>query len=163
MIDPHKPKYFPLYWNIAQAAAEQSPAQRMKVGAALVTPTGMISIGWNAMPAGFDNNCETWEEVDDPYGLEDATHQLVTKPEVVHAERNAIDKMTRQGVSTHGSILFVTCAPCFECAKALHSLGLKAIYYSQTYRSDAGLRFLESCGVTCEHRSKSPEFSKTRR
>lgn len=145
MINPHKPKYFDLYWSIAYAAAAQSVAQRKQVGACLVLPTGMISPGWNGMPAGFENECET-----PLYGKELI---LETKPEVIHAERNAIDKMTRQGIPTQGSLLFVTCAPCFECAKAIHGLGLAAVYYDEPYRCDRGIALLERAGVTVKARN----------
>jgi dCMP deaminase len=148
MIDPHKPKYFPLYWAMAEAAAKQSLATRLKVGAVVVTPTGMISPGWNGMPAGFDNKCEHWVELTPAEKIwDDADRRLETKPEVIHAERNAIDKMTRQGISTQGSLLFVTHAPCFECSKAIHGLGLKAVYYKHAYRCDKGLQLLERAGV----------------
>ena len=139
MFDPHKSKYHSCYWAIAEAAAQQSVAVRRKVGAVVVTPTGMLSIGWNGTPAGFDNECET--------PLYGKNLILETKPEVIHAERNAIDKMTRQGVPTQGSLLFVTCAPCFECSKAIHGLGLKAVYYADNYHCDRGLQLLEQAGV----------------
>ena len=132
VLNPLKSKYFELYWDIAYAAATQSVASRRKVGACLVTPSGMISIGWNGTPVGFSNACE----VDNK-----------TKPEVIHAERNAIDKMTRQGVSTYGSLLFVTTSPCFECAKAIHGLGFKAIYYDDMYHCSSGIDFLKQTGV----------------
>lgn len=142
MLDPHKPKYFDLYWKLAYDAAEESPAVRRKVGAIVVTPTGMISIGWNGTPPGFSNECE------------DANGD--TKPEVIHAERNAIDKMTRQGVPVKGSILFVTCSPCFECAKALQGLGLKAIYYDQKKRRH-GLDLLRQVGIPAYQRNEVVE------
>ena len=145
MLNPHKEKYFPLYWNIAYEAASQSVAQRLQVGAVVVTPTGMLSIGWNGTPVGFDNECEYWEQHSLP---SDRSREQKTKPEVIHAERNAIDKMTRQGISTAGSILFVTHAPCFECAKAIHGLGLTAVYYNRPYRCDKGLELLRKAGVT---------------
>ena len=140
MIDPHRIKYHNMYWSIAYAAASQSVATRRQVGACLVTPTGMISIGWNGMPVGFENYCE------DIYGK--------TKKEVIHAERNAIDKMTRQGVSTYGSVLFVTTAPCFECAKAIHSLGFKAIHYDDIYSCNSGVEFLKAVGIPVYARDK---------
>jgi len=147
MIDPHKEKYHDMYWDLAHRVAQQSEASRCKVGAVLVTTTGMLSIGWNGMPAGFENECEHWEDVIDYFEWEDADRKLVTKPEVIHAERNAIDKMTRQGIPTEGSLLFVTCAPCFECAKAIHGLGLKAVYYEEPYRCDAGIALLRRACV----------------
>ena len=146
MFDPHKPKYHDLYWKMAWAAAQQSQARRHKVGAILVTPTGMISVGWNAMPAGMDNDCEYWDE---------ALGRYKTKPEVVHAERNAIDKMTRQGVPTCGSVLFVTRSPCFECAKALHGLGIKTIHYAELHDCTGGFEMLRNAGVNL-HRCTPP-------
>jgi len=151
VIAPHKEKYHDLYWAMAATAARQSVARRTKVGCVIVAPTGMISIGWNGMPPGFDNNCEvedkktvrlTSTKEDLLVGLD-----LITKPEVIHAERNAIDKMTRQGVPVEGSILFTTLAPCLECAKSMHGLGFAHVYYRDTYRCTAGLQFLEQAGV----------------
>ena len=92
------------------------------------------------MPAGykFGNACEFADL---------ATGELVTKPETIHAERNAIDKMTRQGVSTEGSVMFTTMAPCLECAKSIHGLGFKHVYYREVYRNDNGIEFLKRAGV----------------
>jgi len=145
MIDPHKPKYHRLYWSMVEAAADQSVATRHKVGAVVVTPTGMISVGWNGMPAGMPNECESiWVRCDQaPTGI-----RAKTNPEVLHAERNAIDKMTRQGVPTQGSILFVSRAPCFECAKAIHGLGFKGIYYDEDHDDMSGIDLLQRTGNT---------------
>lgn len=142
MLVPLKTKYHSLYWDIAYAAAEQSVATRHKVGAVLVTPTGMISLGWNGMPVGLPNECES-NTVFDP---STNTYRPKTNPEVIHAERNAIDKMTRQGVPTQGSVLFVTRSPCFECAKALHGLGLQQILYDEEHDCRRGIDFLISTG-----------------
>ena len=142
MIDPHKPKYHPLYWSMVQAAADQSVATRHQVGAIVVTPTGMISVGWNGMPAGLPNDCEgppTWFQ-------DELCARRKTNPEVIHAERNAIDKMTRQGVPTQGSILFVSRAPCFECAKAIHGLGLAGIFYQEDHDDMRGVELLKKTG-----------------
>src|SRR5690625_178636 len=139
-----------MYWDLAHRVAQQSEANRGKVGAVVVTTTGMLSIGWNGMPAGCENECEHWVDVEYtewPEGRIPIVSELVTKPEVIHAERNAIDKMTRQGIPTEGSLLFVTCAPCFECAKAIHGLGLKAVYYEEPYRCDAGIALLRRACV----------------
>ena len=137
MYDPLKEKYHQLYWDIAYDAAKQSVSTKRKVGAIIVTPSGMLSVGWNGTPAGFDNACE-----DD---------NNFTKPEVIHAERNALDKMHQQGVSVHGSILFVTCMPCLECAKAIHNTGLRAVHYDQQKRNN-GLAFLRGAGIKCYFR-----------
>jgi dCMP deaminase len=142
MIKPHKVKFHPFYWAIVEAAAAQSVATRHKVGAVLVMPTGMISTGWNGSPSGLPDECETWD---------DTLQRYKTKPETVHAERNAIDKMTREGVSTKGSVLFVTRAPCFECAKALMGLGLEAVYYREEHDDMRGLELLHHAGIRTDH------------
>jgi dCMP deaminase len=132
MIAPHRTKYHDLYWTMAYAAAQQSAASRRKVGAVVVTGTGMISIGWNGMPAGLTNVCDDG---------------VTTDPRVIHAERNAIDKMTRQGVSTDGAIMFTTLSPCLECAKSLCTLGFDTIYYDDVYRDLSGVDFLKEMGT----------------
>lgn len=132
MIDPLKTKFHPLYWDFVHSAASQSYCNRHQVGALIVTATGMLSVGWNGSPSGLPNVCE------DPAGK--------TLPTTLHAERNAIDKMARQGIPTAGSLLFVTRAPCFECAKAIHGLGLAGIFYEEDHDDMAGVELLKRTG-----------------
>lgn len=149
-FDPHKPKYHSLYWDIVDSAANQSVAKRHKVGAVVVTATGMISPGWNGMPPGLPNSCEdTYVQCSEhPDGK-----RLKTNPEVIHAEQNALDKMARQGLAVEGSILFLTRAPCMECAKKLHNLGLKAIIYAESHDDMSGVELLKKVGVPIYHKS----------
>lgn len=147
MLNPHKPKYFPFYMKLAEEAAQQSVATRHKVGAIVVTPTGMISPGWNGMPAGLPNECESIPVYKESFDGKGEILRYKTNPEVIHAERNAIDKMTRQGIATTGSLLFVTLSPCFECCKAIHGLGLNAIYYRDLHDCQKGWPLLKAAGV----------------
>lgn len=133
-IEPLKNKYHGLYRDIAIRVAQQSYATRRKVGCVIVSPTGLIAVGFNGMPAGHRNECE----------LPDGS----TNPWVTHAERNAIDKMTRQGVPVDGSILFTTLSPCVECAKSIAAVGITTVYYGEEYRDTSGLEFLQYSGVT---------------
>lgn len=159
MINPHKTKYHPLYWSMVKAAAEQSVATRHKVGAIVVTPTGMISVGWNGMPAGLDNCCESTQVHAGTDAEGNNLFRGKTNPEVIHAERNAIDKMTRQGVPTLGSVLFVSRAPCFECGKALHGLGLKYIVYQEDHDDMRGVDLLRATGTPIVRASHFQEAS----
>lgn len=137
----HDEKYSSMYMDMATRISEQSRAGRRKVGAVIVLPTGLIAVGWNGTPAGFDNNCEWLCE--DGKGYDTGK----TKPEVIHAERNALDKLTRQGVSTEGAVLYVTTAPCMECAKSVASVGIKEVYYRYTQSNIDGLEFLKKADV----------------
>lgn len=151
MIDPHKIKYYPFYWGIVREAQKQTVATRHQVGAIVVTSTGMISPGWNGMPSGMDNCCESkWITEKTPQG--NTVRRRKSNPEVIHAERNAIDKMTRQGIPTQGSVLFVSRAPCFECGKALQGLGLKAIYYAEDHDDMRGVDLLRATGTPTIHK-----------
>jgi dCMP deaminase len=128
----------------AETFAELSHARRLHVGAIIVKDDRIISIGYNGMPAGWDNNCENV--------LEDGT--LKTKPEVLHAETNAIAKLARSGEHGIDSDLFVTHAPCMDCAKLIYQSGIRRVFFGTAYRDSAGLDFLKASGVKVEQIEK---------
>jgi dCMP deaminase len=132
-----KPKFIQLYSDIAARVAELSSARRLKVGAIIVRDDRIISIGYNGMPAGWNNNCET----------EQADGTLKTRPEVLHAEMNALMKLARCHESGDGADLFITHSPCMECAKGIYQAGINRVYYSTQYRSDEGVNFLKQCSI----------------
>lgn len=138
----------------AKIFAELSHARRLHVGAIVVKDDRIISIGYNGMPAGWDNNCEY-----DDMGFSDAVfgepqtvinRGLKTRPEVLHAESNAISKLARSSESGDGATMFITHAPCMECSKLIYQSGIKKVYFGQAYRDNAGVEFLNKCKVTVE-------------
>ena len=136
-----KQKFIDAYMDTAERFAQLSSATRLKVGAIIVKDNRIISIGYNGMPAGWDNDCEFWFEDGD------IGSHWKTKPEVLHAEENAIVKLARSHESGEGAIMFMTHAPCINCAKLIYGSGIEQIYYKNTYRSLDGLTFLEKCGI----------------
>ena len=143
-----KPKFQKLYNNIAHEVAKMSHARRLQVGAVIVKDDRVISMGYNGMPAGWENDCEN-ETVESYSGHEGAIHRTVlkTKPEVLHAESNAIAKLAKSNDSGDGADIFVTHAPCMECAKLIFQSGINRVYYNQDYRDDSGIKFLKKSGV----------------
>jgi dCMP deaminase len=161
-----KDKFVNLYIDWAHRVAELSHARRLKVGA-VVVKDNHVTYGYNGMPAGWDNNCEdqVWdsgaggwldpEEFDAKYPHEgwhegaqrNVRYGLKTKPEVLHAESNAIAKLAKSNNSGNGADLFVTHSPCIECAKLIHQSGIRRVYYGANYRDDAGIKFLENSGI----------------
>ena len=126
----------------AETFAELSTARRLHVGAIVVKDDRIISIGYNGMPSGWDNNCE------DYFGLDlKGQPTLVTKKEVLHAETNAIAKLARSTESGLGATLFVTHAPCMDCAKLVFQSGINSVYYRNSYRDTSGVEFLVKAGV----------------
>ena len=126
----------------AETFAELSHARRLHVGAIVVKDDRIISIGYNGMPAGWDNDCE-----DQTYD-EDGFHiTLKSKPEVLHAETNAIAKLAKSTESGDGAVLFVTHMPCLDCAKLIFQSGIRSVFYRDSYRNTDGVTFLERSGV----------------
>lgn len=132
------------YMKTAETFAELSHARRLHVGAIVVKDDRIISIGYNGMPAGWDNNCE------DEIFQQDGSSGLITKPEVLHAETNAISKLAKSTESGNGASMFITHSPCLDCAKIIFQSGINNVYYRNSYRSDAGVEFLKKSGVSVE-------------
>lgn len=135
-------KWDKAHMEVAETYAKLSSARRMQVGAVLVKDNRIISIGYNGMPSGWTNECETTDE----YG-----NMPVTKPEVLHAETNAIAKVAKSNESAEGATLYTTCAPCLECAKLIYQSGISRVVYGHGYKNENGLTFLEQCDIMLEH------------
>ena len=148
-----KQKHIEAYMKTAEVFAECSTAVRLHVGAIIVKDERIISIGYNGTPSGWDNNCEEVVNVNpnDPrYDYNHFTKELKTKPEVLHAETNAIAKLAKFDGSGSGSVLFVTHAPCLDCSKLVFQAGISSVYYRNSYRDNAGVDFLNRAGVKVE-------------
>ena len=173
-----KQKFRDAYMKVAETFAELSSARRLHVGAIVVKDDRIISIGYNGMPAGWDNNCEDKEYMsrdaggwldpneiyeqwpfeeepkiqwfgDDPITVTNR-YKLKTKPEVLHAESNAIAKLAKSNNSGMGATMFITHAPCLDCAKLIYQSGISSVLYRNAYRDTSGITFLEKSGVLVE-------------
>jgi dCMP deaminase len=143
-----KEKYLGTYLKTARLFAEHSSAVRKKVGAVIVKDDRIISIGYNGMPTGWDNNCEHEVVVAVVDGVpQREIKELKTRPEVIHAESNAIAKLAKSTESGDGASMFITCAPCIDCAKMIYQSGIKEVFYGEEYRDTKGIDFLYKCGI----------------
>lgn len=136
-----KEKYLGAYMKTARIFAALSSAKRRHVGAIIVKDDRIISIGYNGMPSGWDNNCEYLQHRIAQESI------LVTRAEVLHAESNAIAKLAKSTESGDGASMFITCSPCIECAKMIYQSGIKEVFYGDDYNNTQGLDFLNKCGV----------------
>jgi dCMP deaminase len=166
-----KQKFIDAHMKVAETYAQLSSAVRLHVGAIIVKDDRIISIGYNGMPAGWDNNCEDKEYMSgdaggwlNPDEIEERwphseqqlpkdsnlpwrRYRLKTKPEVLHAETNAIAKLAKSAESGDGASIFITHAPCLDCAKLVYQSGINSVYYRNSYRNEDGIKFLEQCKV----------------
>ena len=121
------------YLRMAAIWAENSYCTRRKVGALIVKDKMIISDGYNGTPSGFENICED--------------ENNITKPYVLHAEANAITKIARSGNNSDGATLYVTDAPCIECAKLIIQAGIRRVIYARAYRLTEGIELLQRAGI----------------
>jgi dCMP deaminase len=135
-------KFANAHMKAAEVYSQLSSARRLQVGCVVVKDNTIIGIGYNGMPSGWDNNCE--EEIKWPNG---DIKFLTTKPEVLHAETNALAKIARSTNSSDGASMFITHAPCLDCAKLVYQSGIKSVYYRNSYKNTDGIDFLNKCNV----------------
>ena len=119
--------------DMAYRWAKESHCKRLKVGAVLARGNRSIMSGYNGMPQGSDNCCETIDNV--------------TKLSVIHAEMNAIIFCARHGISTRGSTLYITHATCSSCAASIFHAGIKRVVYAEDYRDMTGIYELRNYGI----------------
>jgi dCMP deaminase len=166
-----KQKFINYYMKVAELTSTLSYAKRLQVGAVIVNGNKILATGYNGMPSGWDNNCESFEymsidaggwldpeeiyerwpfvedDIDPDLGYA-RRYRLKTKDEVLHAETNAIAKVSASTESSEGATMFCTHAPCINCAKLIYQSGINSLFYRDTYRDTSGIEFLESSGVS---------------
>jgi|TARA_B100001059_G_scaffold135900_1_gene136190 dCMP deaminase len=121
---------------MAEEWSKLSHCKRKQVGALIVKDKMIISDGYNGTPTGFENFCED----EDGY----------TKWYVLHAEANAIAKVSGSTQSTKGSTLYITLSPCRECSKLIFQSGITRVVYSKKYKDLSGVEFLIKSGVSVD-------------
>ena len=124
------------YLEMANIWGQLSKAERKKVGCLIVKNGQIISDGYNGTPYGFNNDCEFATR----FGWE-------TKPEVLHAESNALTKLAKSTQSSDGATIYITLSPCFECSKLMIQSGIKRVVYLDQYRLTDGIKLLEDANI----------------
>lgn len=123
---------------VAVLYSELSYCNRRKVGAVLVSKDNRIlCCGYNGNTAGTTNDCEGQD------GL--------TLETVHHAEMNLIGYCAKYGISTLDTTMYVTLAPCINCAKAIEISGISKVIYLEEYgNKQEGLLYLKNRGILVE-------------
>ena len=115
------------YMRIANLISQQSYAEDRKVGAIIVKDDNIISFSYNGTPRGTNNDTQVHE--------------------VLHAEAQAIAKVSRSNQSTLGATLYSTLSPCIDCAKLIYAVGIHRVVFRDNYKCSRGVEFLISQGV----------------
>tara|TARA_S200000501_G_scaffold98900_1_gene92305 strand:+ start:12836 stop:13300 length:465 start_codon:yes stop_codon:yes gene_type:complete len=140
------------HMQAAEVYANLSSARRLQVGCVIVKEHKIISIGYNGMPSGWDNDCEDFF-LDTTFAVHENDREIYgeykTKPEVLHAETNAIAKVARSNESAVGATIYTTHAPCLDCAKLIYQSGISRVVWKNPYKCTKGLEFLGRCDIEC--------------
>lgn len=131
-----KQKYIIAHLRAAHVYAELSYCKRLQVGCVITKDTNILAYGYNGTPSGWENNCEDEDGNSHSY--------------VYHAEVNAINKLAQTHGNGKGSSVFLTHAPCLNCALQLANLGIKELFFTNFYRCSLGIEFLKSRGIPTE-------------
>ena len=139
-----------IYMELAENLATRAHCVKAKVGAVLAKDTRIISLGYNGPPAGTHNCDEVWPSDGCPRDSKGSCSLAL------HAEQNAILYAAKNKVSVEGSTLYVTLSPCIACARVIFTIGIKKVFYLNSYadfkglKSDEGVDFLTKFGVEVE-------------
>lgn len=160
-------------WNktfieIAEKFAEHSTCVKRKVGAVLVKDLRILSTGYNGTPSGFCNCNDVFKYTDEKTGKinlntgviyvnnfqlnaqDFITHHEFSEKYEIHAEQNCLAIAAKNGISTNGCELYITTAPCAQCAKLIIASGIKKVYYKEIYKNNFGIELLNECNIMCE-------------
>lgn len=141
--------------EIAFTVSKRSTCSRRNNGAVIANSKGVVlSTGYNGSLSGqphCDHECDCGSEL---YADEEMPHDkdCPAHPDngctlAVHAEANAVYFAARNGVSVEKALIYCTTEPCVKCAEAIVQSGIRTVWYSQEYRSHAGIELLRHVGV----------------
>lgn len=128
-----RPSLDSTWMQVARVIAARATCSRLAVGAVLTRDGRVVATGYNGAPAGMAH-CS-----------HDGTESRCVR--AVHAERNVVGFAARHGVRTDGTTLYLTHAPCLDCATVLLAAGVVRVVYGETYRTLDGVDYLQGCGI----------------
>ena len=120
-----RPSWDEYFMSICDVISTRATCDRRKVGCVIVKNNRVISTGYNGALAGTPS-------CDDAGHLMENGHCI----RVNHSELNAILYAARYGVALDGATIFINTYCCWECFKAIASVGIKRIVYKDEYRNN---------------------------
>jgi dCMP deaminase len=104
--------------NIAEVVKTKSKDINTQIGAVIVGKDNeIVSTGYNSFPRGINDEVIERQERPEKYYW------------MSHAEINSIINAARNGVSTKGTTMYLTCGtPCCDCTRAIINAGISKVY-----------------------------------
>lgn len=143
-----RPSWDAYFVAIAHIVQTRSNCIRGERGAILTKDKRIITTGYNGTPSGIkdcvDGGCKRCSDREKNIVKVGERKDLCI---CVHAEQNALIQASYHGVSTKGTTMYSTVAPCITCAKALINAGVVEIIYDDQHSDDFGEQLLRDAGV----------------
>ena len=130
------------YLAMLKLVAARSTCIRRAVGAIITDAYGhILSTGYNGVPQNFDH-CH-----DNPCAGAKDLPGNTAHCMAVHAEQNALLQCSNLSLA---SVMYVSCTPCFVCAKLIANTGISYIVCEADYADTRGRDVLIEAGKIIE-------------
>jgi len=139
-----RPSWDEYFMRVAFLVCERSTCLRRRVGAVLVKDKQILATGYNGAPKNI-THCEVTGCLRDKLGVPSGQRHEICRG--LHAEQNVILQAASFGVSTKGSILYITNAPCSICAKMIINAGIEEVIIKNEYPDEMAIEFLKEAGI----------------
>jgi len=136
--------------QFATIAAQRGTCRKAQVGAILAREGRVVSQGYVGSPPGFPHCTE--------YGCIGAGGHCMR---TIHAEMNAILFAARNGIRTENTELYTTHSPCWVCAKAIVTAGIRRVVYGEGFGEEADQRLVSETFTKADIRYESHFVSPT--
>lgn len=117
------------FMGIAAFSSKRSKDPSTQVGSCIVKDNRILSIGYNGLTKGMNDDTFHWASIGEKTGEIDK----IKDPWILHAERNAVYNYRGSLQDFEGSTLYVVYFPCHECAKTIVQVGIKKVVWLRMY------------------------------
>ena len=127
-----RPSWDEYFLGIMEAVSTRATCERARSGAVIVRDRRIISTGYVGAPKGLPHCDEVghmFKKSIKPDGTE--TQNCIR---TTHAEMNAVVQAALHGVSLKDSTLYCRMEPCWDCAKAVMSAGIRRVVCQMQYK-----------------------------
>jgi len=104
---------------------------------------GVVYTSSNGIMSFICPHCRTKHKISKEHFSDLESNPKTDHTIVVHAEQNAIVWAAKMGIAIEGATIFVTDAPCGQCAKLIVQSGIKEVYYMREYRTKEGIELFK--------------------
>lgn len=143
----NRPGWDEYFMEIAKVVAKRSTCLRRQVGAVIVKEKRILCTGYNGAPSGLPH-CLDIGCLRDQLHIPSGEHHELCRG--LHAEQNAIIQAALHGISINGGSIYVTCQPCYICAKMICNAGIKEVFFLGDYPDKNSLELFQAAGIKCK-------------